>query len=73
MTEKEAIRKSVEHWERMVEWAEKQDEENPTYHSLMQNDIGEWWSGYDCSLCQKYDPFHDDGSCINCKELEARA
>lgn len=46
-----AIRKSIEHWQRMIQWAEKQPA-NKTVDSIdMSGAIYECWSGKHCELC----------------------
>lgn len=54
MTRREAIKKSLEHWRRMVEWVEKQPvKERPDYER-MKNEIKENWFSHSCELCKKY-------------------
>ena len=63
MTEKQAIRKSINHWKRMIKWVEKQD---VTFKKLtprmldMSIKINESWCGDDCALCELYQPFCEE-------------
>ncbi len=61
-TEQKAIQESLEHWERMIEWVKKQpkDDINKT---KIKKELGEYWLGKNCSLCQNY---RRDKSCANC-------
>ena len=51
-TEHKAIVDSIEHWERMIAWAEKQDPGDLVSSDDMLVGIGEIWGGADCPLCQ---------------------
>ncbi len=63
MTEQEAIKESISHWERMVEWAgdkrnkrgRKYDKYSESkYVSIMKEAIGEGPTSHDCPLCMMY-------------------
>lgn len=49
-----AITRSVEHWERMIEWAKTQRPYGDVRYSRMDDEIGEGWFSVDCSLCIMY-------------------
>jgi len=64
MTKKQAIKKAIAHWERMIRWAKKQNKkEFPSLFS-MSNDIKEAWKGKDCELCKQFQNKAD--GCSNC-------
>jgi hypothetical protein len=49
---KEAIEKSIEHWEKMIAFAETlPQEERPCYYKMLIG-IGEDWHGGHCPLCE---------------------
>ncbi len=52
-TEVQAIKNSIAHWERMIEWVKggNVDIWMVPYQDVMQNAIGESWNDKDCSLC----------------------
>ena len=52
MTEHEAIVASIEHWERMIKWAEEQDPGARPMSLEMIRGIGKRWTGQYCPLCQ---------------------
>jgi len=54
MTEKQAIKKTIAHWERMIKWAKKQNHYNFVNKNEMMNEIGECWDSRYCDLCIKY-------------------
>jgi len=57
----DAIKKSIQHWKRMRDWAEKQNpDDTPCLHT-MSIEIGECPSSNHCALCQLV------GEPINCK------
>ena len=51
---KEAVAQSVEHWKRMMEWAEMQDLEEQISSVHMKMMLGENWYAEDCPLCQQF-------------------
>jgi len=48
---KVAIRKSIEHWIKMIVWVLKQDLTKPPASFVMLNDLGESWYSDSCPLC----------------------
>ena len=52
MSKEELIKKTIEHYDRMIEWAGKQDGESPVARLLMHREIGESWSAGDCLFCK---------------------
>ena len=64
MTKKQAIEKSIKHWERMIEWVKKQPSTNRVNYGKMEKDIKEWWNSKDCSLCKKY--YESSYDCEEC-------
>lgn len=50
----EIIKRSITHWERMIEWAKKQPPDKLIHWHLLEIDIGEAPTSNDCPLCQKY-------------------
>ena len=51
---KEALQKSIEHWERMVAWAKKQDKKLKFDRDYMCLEIGESTGPGGCTLCSIY-------------------
>jgi hypothetical protein len=70
MTKEQAIKESIEHWERMIAWVEglKNKEAKPN-GEFMKQQLGEYWWGIYCPLCQKYDDDNLD-ECIDCPLVE---
>lgn len=58
MTKEMAIKKSIEHWERMIKWAEKQTVS--FLSDKMYRSLGEDWYSDGCPLCKKY--YKEDGN-----------
>lgn len=54
MTRKQAIEESIKHWERMIEWAEKQPKQDKVSFLRMEDELDESWSGDFCALCKGY-------------------
>jgi hypothetical protein len=48
------LNESITHWEKMKRWAKKQPEQGFPYFREMHLDIGEYWRGDHCPLCNKY-------------------
>jgi len=46
-------KEAIEHYDRMIAWAEAQDGENISIE-LMEADLGEDWSGTHCPYCGAY-------------------
>jgi len=46
--------KTIEHYERMIEWSERQDGSESKSIENMFNSISEDWSGGCCPYCKKY-------------------
>lgn len=59
MTETQAIKESIVHWERMREWARKQRWDKGSTGFEMREAISETWAGTYCVLCNTY-------RCSNC-------
>lgn len=57
--ERNVITKTIEHWERMREYAANQPSKKFLNMDMMEEDIGERPSGEDCPLCNNY-----TGGCI---------
>ena len=55
--------KTIEHYERMIKWAGRQDGNDPVSRSLMVSAIGESWFGESCPYCDKYGSPFDCGKC----------
>lgn len=53
MTEQEAIQASIEHWERMIKWAEGRKSKAHPSMDKMYNEIGEHWEGDYCEICMR--------------------
>jgi hypothetical protein len=66
LTKKEAIKQSITHWKRMIEWAEKQGKRQSKSYLQMDTEIHETPSTGDCFLCTKYLYFntHNEAGCI---------
>ena len=62
MTKIQAIKASIEHWQRMIAWAEKQPDWEEKKSFSMNKAIGEHWYGTNCPLCWKY----TINNCFNC-------
>ncbi len=54
MTKAQAIKKSIEHWERMIAWVKKQPQTDKPYYFAIEGAIGEDWSDEHCPLCEFY-------------------
>jgi hypothetical protein len=52
VNEKTAIKKSIEHWERMVTWAKTQPKRARVDYETMYECISEDWFSTCCPLCQ---------------------
>ena len=50
--ELEALRGSIEHWKRMISWAEHQDDSNFVNPVPMRQEIQENWFAEFCPLCE---------------------
>ena len=48
------IEESIEHWERMLEWAKKQDPSRHVHFIQMISEIGEDWYADSCPLCRRF-------------------
>jgi len=67
MTEQQAVKESIEHWERMIEWAKTQDALGKADDTVMLNVINEYWEGAYCALCLEYCKCVDNGNyCGRC-------
>ena len=51
---RKAVKDSIAHWERMIAYAEKQALTERPSGITMKIDIGEVWTGFDCSLCNLF-------------------
>ncbi len=62
MTKKTVIRKTINHWKRMIVWTEKRDkkEEVGWAHTEMEDELKESWGEKYCPLCKEY------YGCIDC-------
>lgn len=59
------IEESVEHWERMIEWASQRDPEEQVSACLMKILLQEDWYSRSCPLCRRF-LFLGDGDCSDC-------
>lgn len=64
LRELEALRGSIAHWERMIEWVERQPHYNKPDIGDMWSEIHEDWRGASCDLCLLYNP--NCGICTRC-------
>jgi len=62
----EATANSIDHWERMINWAKIQDPNKPVKALDMLKEIKEDWSSYGCPLCQTFFHLTDDDLCKYC-------
>lgn len=66
MTKKEAIEKSIEHWERMIIWVEKQPPSKNCSPWIMEDKINETWGSHYCALCRLYYTNNIKSHCHKC-------
>ena len=59
-------KKSIEHYERMIEWANTQDSEGIASGFDMNVSIGECWQGNYCDYCNEYHNEDSDMPCEKC-------
>lgn len=64
MTKKQATTKVIAHWERMIEWAGKQDKMGTVNSDVMFDEISETWFDEDCNFCELH--IIKIGSCKKC-------
>jgi len=62
--ELKAIKDSIEHWKRMIEWVKTQNLKDPICSSLMKININENYYGSNCPLCTIF--FKYKGDCNRC-------
>lgn len=55
--------KALLHYDKMIEWAKKQNPGDKPEPDLMYSDIGEDWYGEHCPYCQKYSNDDCEGRC----------
>ena len=49
------VEKSIEHYDRMIKWAEKlEDKSTVAKREFMFDSLGEVWGSANCNLCQNY-------------------
>ena len=48
-------KEAIEHYDRMIAWAEKQPQDSEPWEVVMYRAIGEQWFGEDCVYCDAYD------------------
>jgi len=48
----DAVKQSIAHWERMIQWAMKQPGDAEVLRYIMCKQIGETWNASDCALCR---------------------
>jgi hypothetical protein len=53
-TKKQLIKESLDHYDRMIEWAEKQDSKDFISHRGMIEGTGQSWGAIYCSLCTEF-------------------
>ena len=58
---------TIEHYERMIKWAEKQDCRKSVYSAKMEIELGENYFSRDCPFC---DAFHDEYRGCGCCPLK---
>ena len=62
-----AIKKSIEHWDRMIEWAKNLTTSSIPEMAEMEASIKECWHGFHCKLCNKYYKKDNEGhQCDSC-------
>ena len=49
-------KEAIEHYDRMIAWAEKQNPKHYVNRDNMLDSIGEHWSGMYCNYCKEYHP-----------------
>lgn len=54
MTKQQAIKKSIAHWVRMIEWVKKQPKDELVSMDKMLVSIKEYWDEEHCYLCKLY-------------------
>ncbi len=63
---KQAVKRSIKHWEGMIKWAKGQEPLSQASPGVMKDAIGEdWYSDY-CPLCMLYD--ENCNSCVLAKK-----
>jgi len=50
----QAIQQSIDHWKRMIGWAESQDPTEAAEHRRMEDELHESWYSDDCPLCKRF-------------------
>jgi hypothetical protein len=63
---REAIKKSIAHWKRMIEWAQTQPIGDDADQAVMECAIYETWTAWYCSLCHYTEDQGDDMDCKFC-------
>ena len=48
----DAVKQSIAHWKRMIQWVEKQPGDAEVSRYLMYKQIGETWDANHCALCR---------------------
>lgn len=71
MNKIEAIKASIEHWQRMIAWAKEQPYGQEPDSEKMKRAIGEKWFTADCSLCKVFKS-HYNGDCRPCPLHDSR-
>jgi hypothetical protein len=66
MSEKEAIKETIKHWERMIRWAKERDKSETVNPHNMVLELKEWWNGEHCPLCEKFGK-RSCGKCPPCR------
>ena len=64
------IKRSIEHWERMIKWVETQSPEDTAYFPTMEYLIGESWTLPYCDLCNEYYNPKEKNHCQSCPLYE---
>ena len=62
MIDRKIIKKSIDHWKKMIKWAKKQVPHEMVAHWKMKQSLKEAWFANDCWLCYVY---LDDDVCSN--------
>jgi hypothetical protein len=63
MTKKQAIKESIAHWKRMINWVKKRPRNWRPCDESMSLELGEDWFSASCPLCEIR---ADNNSCVKC-------
>ena len=66
--DKKAIKESIDHWERMINWASNQTPTKKAHATEMLDAIGEIWNAEYEPLCLKYGKEEEEELIVDCKK-----